>query len=274
MSEDFFIDIEGLEIFVQRAGNPGNIALVFIHGASLSSGIWSKQFADSRLADNFLLYAFDLPGHGQSGKAKSDIDYSLKKLGETVNEVIKYLALKEYVLVTLSIATNIVGEIVENLKGCKGIFMIGASLVGEKFGVDSLILTFPYMHLLSAEEASKEELKAYATYLFNPSEEDLEEFVANYEQTDPAFRNQIGRALLESEYSDEVENLKNSKLPLALVYGKEEAIVKPGYLQNAGLRLWRDKIHLLERAGHLANVDNPEDLNKLLASFAKEVALM
>ncbi|HEY8660547.1 MAG TPA: alpha/beta hydrolase [Hanamia sp.] len=271
MIKSYFINMESCNIFVQQAGNPNKPAIVLVHGASISSEFWYKQFADPLLTDNFSLYAFDLPGHGQSGKADNIDDYSLKGLGKMVNRILDSLAIEEYILVTLSIASNIIGEAVESLQGCKGIFMTSACLLGERFPVSSLIQPFPYMHLLSAENASKEELEDYATYdMFHPSKEDIKIFIANYEQTDPAFRNQIGRALMESDFSDEVENIKNAKLPLALVYGKEEAIVKPDYLQDAGFNLWGNKIHLIKDAGHLVTIDNPADFNKLLLSFAND----
>lgn len=271
MVETSFIEINACKIFLQQAGDPNKPAIVFIHGASISSEFWYKQFADPLLTDNFSLYAFDLPGHGQSDKANDIDNYSLKGLGKMVKKIIDALAVEEYILVTLSIASNIIGETVENLKGCKGVFMAGACILGKKFGVASLIQPFPYMHLLSAENASKEEVEDYATYdMFHPSKEDVAIFTANYEQTDPAFRNQIGRVLMESDFSDEVENIKNSKLPLALVYGKEEAIVKPDYLQDAGFLLWGNKIHLIKNAGHYANIDNPKEFNKLLLSFAND----
>ncbi|MDP4286131.1 MAG: alpha/beta hydrolase [Bacteroidota bacterium] len=246
MIKNYFIDVDSCNIFVQQAGDPNKPAIVLVHGASISSEFWYKQFADPLLTNNFSLYAFDLPGHGQSQKANGIDNYSLKGLGKMVNKIINALALKAFIIVTLSIASNIIGETVENLKGCKGIFMAGACVLGEKFGVASLIQPFPYMHLLSAKNASKEELEDYATYdMFHPSKEDIKIFIANYQQTDPAFRNQIGRALMESDYSDEVENIKNAKLPLALVYGKEEAIIKPYYLQDAGFHLWGNTIHLI-----------------------------
>lgn len=271
MIKSTFIEIESCKIFVRQAGDPAKPAIVFIHGASISSEFWYKQLADPLLTDKFSLYAFDLPGHGQSQKAKNIENYSLKGLGKMVNRILDSLDVIEYILVTLSIASNIIAESVENLKGCKGIFMTGACMLGEKFGVASLIQPFPYIHLLSAENASKEELEDYAGYdMYHPSKEDINIFIANYQQTDPAFRNQIGRVLMESDFSDEVENIKNSKLPLALVYGKEEAIVRPFYLQDAGFKLWGNKIHLVEKAGHLANMDNPVDFNKLLLSFAND----
>lgn len=272
MPENSFIKINSSKIFVQHAGNQKNPAIIFIHGASISSIFWKNQFTDNNLTENFSLYAFDLPGHGKSEKANHhEKNYTLKGLGKIVAEIISALSLKEYIIVTLSLSGNLIGESVAGLKGCKGILMAGTSLLGERFPASSLIIDHPYLHLLTAENGSEEELKGYANYvMYLPSKKRISMFVSEYKKTDPGFRARLRKVLLESDYSDEVENLKKSKIPLSLVYGKEEASVKPLYLKEAGLHLWGNKIHLIENAGHLVNIDNAETFNKLLFSFANE----
>jgi len=168
-------------------------------------------------------------------------------------------------------ATNIVAECVGGFKNCKGIFMAGPSLLGKNFPVTSLLKPYPYTHLLTSAKATKDELNGYARYvMYHPTEKDIQIFSEDYEKTDPNFRLAIGKVLTESDYTDEVESLKESRLPLALMYGKEEAIVQPLYLQNAGFTLWQNKIHLIEKAGHLVNVDSKATFNEYLYLFAKD----
>lgn len=265
-----FLKTDSANIYLQQSGDSKSPAIIFIHNASGSSKIWYHQFDDEQLLRNFSLYAFDLPGHGQSGKLKNTEGYSLKRLGKIVVDIIEQLQVKEYILVTLSIAGNIIGECIGDLKGCKGIFMAGPSLLGKNFPVTALLKPYPYTHLLTAVNATKDELNDYARYvMYHPSEKDMQVFTEDYAKTDPDFRLAMGKVLEESDYSDEVENLKESQLPLALVYGKEEAIVQPLYLQNAGFTLWGNKIHLIEKAGHLVNIDSKATFNEYLYSFAK-----
>lgn len=272
MVNNFFVEIESCRIFVQQIGNKSKPAIIFIHGASISSDFWYPQLDDKNLTENFCLYAFDLPGHGKSQKAtEPENNYSLKGLGKITVEIINTLSLKEYIIVSLSLSGNVIGECVEDLKGCKGIFLTGSSLLGKDFPVSSLIIVHPYLHLLTAESAKDIEVENYATHIMlKPDEKRTNLFVYNWQNADPAFRKRIGKVLAENDYSDEVANLKESKIPLALVYGKEEASVKPLYLQDAGFKLWGNKIHLIENAGHLPNIDNPEEFNRLLFSFANE----
>jgi len=267
-----FLKTNAGNIFLQQSGDNKKPAIIFIHGASISSKTWYHQFADEQLLKNFCLYAFDLPGHGQSGKLKNAEGYSLKGLGKTVIDIIEQLQPKEYILATLSMASNIVGECVGDLKNCKGIFMAGATLLGKNFPVTSLLKPYPYIHLLTDASATNDELEGYAHFvMFHPSEKDIQIFSEDYQNTDADFRLTIGKVLAESDYSDEVENIKKSGLPLALLYGKEEAIVQPLYLQNAGFNLWQSKILLSENAGHLVNIDSKATFSEYLYLFAKGV---
>lgn len=272
MIKKSFVEIDSCKIYVQESGNKKNPAIIFIHGASISSEFWYEQFADKNLTENFCLYAFDLPGHGNSERAMDpEKNYSLKGLGKITVEIIKALSLKEYIIVTLSLSGNIIGECIEELKGCKGVFLTGSTLLGKDFPVSSLIIVHPYLNLLTAESAEDIEVENYATYvMLQPGEKRISMFVDNWQITDPAFRKRLGKVLAENDYS-EVENLKKSKIPIALVYGNEEASVKPLYLQEAGFNLWGNKIHLIDKAGHLANIDNSKEFNRILYSFAKDI---
>lgn len=57
----------GVPLNVVTAGQPGKPAILFIHGIGQSHYSFHRQL-DSGLADEFFLVAFDLRGHGASGK--------------------------------------------------------------------------------------------------------------------------------------------------------------------------------------------------------------
>ncbi|MEQ9110777.1 MAG: alpha/beta hydrolase [Rhodospirillaceae bacterium] len=65
-----FMTVEGyggVPLNVMTAGNPDNPAILFIHGMAQASQAFRLQF-ESGLADEFYLVAFDMRGHGLSGK--------------------------------------------------------------------------------------------------------------------------------------------------------------------------------------------------------------
>lgn len=66
---------DGTPLAVWETGRRGGPALVLVHGLGYAAPVWSKQF-DSSLADDFHLVAFDLRGHGRSGKPEVGYDRS------------------------------------------------------------------------------------------------------------------------------------------------------------------------------------------------------
>ena len=65
----------GVPINVAETGEQGKPGFLFIHGNGQSYLSWTRQI-DSHLADDFHLVAFDLRGHGNSGKPWRIEDYN------------------------------------------------------------------------------------------------------------------------------------------------------------------------------------------------------
>jgi non-heme chloroperoxidase len=66
---------DGVPLSVVTAGNATRPAIVFIHGIGQSHYMFHKQLQSS-LADDFYLIAFDLRGHGASGKPWDTVAYN------------------------------------------------------------------------------------------------------------------------------------------------------------------------------------------------------
>jgi pimeloyl-ACP methyl ester carboxylesterase len=65
-----FVDVDGVRVHYQEAGDPSSPALVLIHGFASSTLVWSKVFL--RLAsEGYRVIALDMLGFGYSGKPKN-----------------------------------------------------------------------------------------------------------------------------------------------------------------------------------------------------------
>src|SRR5687767_1886691 len=65
-----FIDVDGVRVHYQEAGDPTAPALVLIHGFASSTLVWSKVFL--RIAEaGFRVIAIDMLGFGYSGKPRN-----------------------------------------------------------------------------------------------------------------------------------------------------------------------------------------------------------
>ena len=65
-----FVDVDGIRVHYQEAGEPSAPALVLIHGFASSTLVWSKVFLP--LAESgFRVIALDMLGYGYSGKPRN-----------------------------------------------------------------------------------------------------------------------------------------------------------------------------------------------------------
>ena len=262
------IVVNGLEIYTRIKGNAAT-TILFIHGSSLSSHIWDTQFSDPQLFQQYRLIAIDLPGHGQSSwAADAPLQYSFKELAGIITSIVHILELKTYILAGLSIGTNLTGEMTAPLPGCKGFFLTGPSLMAPHISLDKIVLPFEHGAVLATPDPPDAALENYCKGLvFNHDTALLTHLKNGYRLTDPVFRSNLGSILATQAWNNEIAQLNKYGLPVALVYGKKEQIVNSIYLSTEIQHLWRDKIMLVEDAGHLANAEQPIVFNRLLLDF-------
>jgi pimeloyl-ACP methyl ester carboxylesterase len=96
--------VDGVPLSVMTAGRPEQPAIVFIHGIGQSQYSFRKQF-ESDLVDNFYLVAFDLRGHGASGKPWDEGAYSRSAWAGDVAAVIAATHARKPVIVAWSFGT-------------------------------------------------------------------------------------------------------------------------------------------------------------------------
>ncbi len=68
----------GVPLVVQEWGNPDGPPILLIHGFSFSAVSWKNQIGE--IADNARIIAFDLRGHGLSGKPWDATDYTASQI--------------------------------------------------------------------------------------------------------------------------------------------------------------------------------------------------
>lgn len=268
MIEEKLISINNINISVKTTGNSKN-AILFIHGSSQTADTWLPQLENKTLSEKYHLIAFDLPGHGKSGWFKSNPEkYRPAYLASLIKAIMEELHAEKYILVGLSYGTTIIGEIKMPLPNCKGIVLLSPCIVNDVIQASDFLTPGLNGHVISAENPSDEELKAFAFEHVHNKKAALR-FIDTYGKTDPVFREQLAQALLENELTDELLNIKKQNVPICVIFGKDETLIKNNYLDNYK-PLWKEKVFLIEHAGHLVNEENPESFNDLLLCFADE----
>ncbi|TEB19335.1 alpha/beta-hydrolase [Coprinellus micaceus] len=109
--EKFVTSSDGVEIFAQAVGDSRLPTLIFIHGLALSALVWVKILRDANLLKSFQLVAYDLRGHGRSGKPDTLSGYSSELYAQDFAAVLKTFGIKSPILVGWSLGATIAADV-------------------------------------------------------------------------------------------------------------------------------------------------------------------
>jgi pimeloyl-ACP methyl ester carboxylesterase len=213
-------------ITVHSNKNLEKTPLVFIHGNSMSSKIWERQL-ESPLLNKYYLIAFDIPGHGESGNLSS---YDLSVLAESISAVINSKGLKNYILVGNSLGGDLILQEIEKLQNCKGIVLVDTPPVSKPPKMELSFLPNPIVGMFFAKDYDKANLDVLSQALFSDINNIPDFIKSDFERTDGMMRQSLAEAVGQGNYSDEVETLRNTKIPVAIFAGENEKMVNNNYL--------------------------------------------
>lgn len=271
MTETNFIEVDGIQLYYSEKNQAASKSIFFIHGNSVSSRTWRKQWNDP-LFNSYRLLAFDLPAHGKSGKAVDpESTYTLPGLGQLAAKVIALLAQdKPYVLVGVSLATNIIAEMLPFGAKPVGVVLTGPCIVGDGAPIEKLVKPGTHVSVVFADESPEEEVKSYALETSHSTQEDFELFLDDFHKVKKPFRSSLGQSITEQRYSDEIALLKQYGRPLLIVFGKNEEIINTAYLNEIELPLWNNVIAQIDGASHFVNIDCASVYNKLISDYIND----
>ncbi|MDB5111961.1 MAG: alpha/beta hydrolase fold protein [Mucilaginibacter sp.] len=256
-------------IYSKTKGN-SNKYILFFHGNSQSHETWDAVI-NEELLDDFTLLTVDLPGHGKSFHSiRPEIDYTLKGMSVQIKELILSYQEFEYIIVANSIATNFIAEIAPGLLNCKGLFLTGACIIGGSFTTADVFQLNPNLAAAFAAYPADEELNLLLDDMAYQISDELKQKCKNtFLNTDPLFRTTLNESITAEDWSDEIENLENMDIPIAIVYGKNEKINHFHYLNRSNIKKWENETLLIPDAGHCIQLDQPKLLAAMINDFAQ-----
>lgn len=245
--------------------------ILLVHGNSSSSRIWQQQL-EGPLGAKYRLIAIDLPGHGASSPAPDpEQGYSGPGYSAVIAGIVRELGLKGAVVVGWSLGGHAVLNAAGAMPTAAGLMIFGTPPIGQ--GAEA----FSGFKGLSATgftpAPSDAEIEAWLKSAFAPGYAPIPSFVAaDFRNTDGNARGYLGASAQAGRFADEVEIVRNLRIPLAIVHGREEQIVDLGYLQRlTAPTLWRGQVQVIEGAGHAAQWEKADAFSKLLDDFASSL---
>lgn len=242
--------------------------VVFIHGAGGSSAVWYKQLKDFKKEFNLLL--IDLRGHGKSidlSKAIWNEEYTFQAVTKDILEVLNHLNTPPAHLMGVSLGTIIARQLAElEPHRVKSLIMAGAV---TRLTLQSRVLVFfgntfkkiiPYMWLYRLFAFIIMPLKQHAESrnLFVTEAKKLcqKEFIRWFKLTKDI--NPLLRYFKE----------KDLGIPTLYVMGDQDVMfLEP--VKNLVQQHKNSVLKILEKCGHVVNVEQPELFNQLSTHFIK-----
>lgn len=262
------VSIDGSPLAVIDTEATG-VPIVFCHGLSCSSRCFDRQL-ESDLGDDFRLIAFDLPGHGDSGRAATPAtDYTLAGWADTLTKFVDALSATGGIFVGWSLGGHILLEASGRLTA-RGLVIVGTPPIRLPLPPNAFRPAFAMAPAFSAE-STDEDRESFLRTFFRPGTAVPTQFRRDFDRTDPAARAAVGASLKPGGCLDEIEIVAHLHRPLAILHGQDDALVNREYFETLTMpTLWRGAVQDIADSGHAPHWENPRAFNALLRAAATD----
>ncbi|MGH7715560.1 MAG: alpha/beta fold hydrolase [Vulcanimicrobiaceae bacterium] len=263
----------GVDLHVQETGNPAGKPILFIHGYCQSGFAWRQQFSGD-LARDFRLIAFDLRGHGESGKPAEASAYTESQpWADDVAAVIDGLNLHGVVLTGWSYAGYVIADYLRayGVARVSSIAFVSAVTVkggekargfsGQNFGALFPALFSPDLEVLRPAMARFVDM-CFADPAQLP-ENDRVKLLAIGEQCPSVVREAMMRRRLDND-----DVLSELQVPVLCVHGTDDAIVTVASSEHNAAIVPGARLSLYERIGHTPFVEDAPRFDRELRELA------
>ncbi|WP_238911472.1 alpha/beta fold hydrolase [Achromobacter xylosoxidans] len=262
---------DGVTLAIQESGDPAGPAIVFVHGLLGSRLSWEAQLS-SPLLQRYRLIAYDLRGHGQSGKPTAPQAYTDgRRWADDLAAVIAASGARQPVLVGWSLGA----AVTTNYLAAYGDGDVaGAVYVGGVIELDaSQIAPHPEVYRGMASTDLKTHLDAERAFLAlcfetQPDTATFERLLANAALASPGMQAAVPRMTIAAR-----QGLGSMRKPLWLIYGARDALVRAEpSLERARQLNPRVRGSVYAASGHAPFVEEAERFNRDLAAFVDAAA--
>ncbi|MGZ3839964.1 MAG: alpha/beta fold hydrolase [Flavisolibacter sp.] len=238
-------------------GNP----VIFLHGAGAGAVTWYPSIG--AVSENFHVLAPDIVGYGESGKPNAP--YNRPYFSKWLKDFLIEMKISKAHIVGLSQGGAIALQFtIDNPE------MVGKLVLVDSAGLGAKVSFWPMVGMVWMNSFPSSMANRFnAPYILHkPENRDPNHSlysVAVIKSTGGKNAFKQGRGSAVSKIREELlQQIKNETL---IIWGKRDQMFRVEYGERAAKIIPNAKFHLIEDAGHLPLMDQPEIFNKLLTDF-------
>jgi len=245
-------------------GSINDPTIILIHGFPLNKSMWNKQIKE--LKENYRVIAYDIRGHGNSDAGDDDFSIDL-----FVNDMLSFMdALKidKAILCGFSMGGYIALNAIENYPERFVALLLCDTNCTEDMpeAKEKRMKAIESIREKGLEQYAGESLKK----LFGPIS------LSNQIGEINTVREMIMKTSTQSIYKtlhalaerkETCSKLHEIKVPVLIMVGKDDEITPPEVALLMKKKIKGSKLHIIEQAGHLSNIENSDEFNEHLIEF-------
>ncbi|MFZ4726346.1 MAG: alpha/beta fold hydrolase [Paludibacter sp.] len=255
------VTIETIKTIYLLCGNGEPV--IFLHGAGAGAVTWYPSI--HTISKNFQVLALDIVGYGESDKP--DAPYNRAYFSKWLKDFLKELKISKAHIVGLSQGGAIALQFaIDNPEMVDKLVLVDAAGLGAKVSFWPLIGMI-WMNCFPSSMANR----FNSTYLLHkPTNRDPSHIgysidVLKSKGGKKAFKQ--GRGTAVSKIPEEL--LKQIENETLIIWGKDDKLFSVEYGEAAAKIIPNAKLRVIQDAGHLPLMDQPEIFNKILGDFLK-----
>ena len=258
------MQVNGTKLKVLDHGDSEAKPVVLIHGFPLSHEMWSPQI--EFLEQSSRVVAYDIRGLGESDVG--DGQYTMELFVDDLLGLLDSLKIEKAVLCGLSMGGYIALRAVEKSEGrVEGLILCDTKAEADsneaKLKRAATIRSVKDQGVEAFGESQIHALLVPQTLTKNPA---VVETVRRMIQRNSPL-GICGALLAMAGRTDTSTVLPNLKIPTLILVGENDTLTPPEVSKSMHGKISHSTMHIIQRAGHLSNLENTEDFNRHLSNF-------
>lgn len=262
------ISANGITVCFDDFGR-GQIPLIFIHGFPFDKSAWLPQL--TALKSTHRVIAYDIRGFGatSAGKQKE----SIRLFADDLIKFLDQMGIPKAVVCGLSMGGYIVLNAVERYPDrFEALILSDTQAIADAPKVKE-------KRLETIEQIKKEGTTAFTEGFVQKvfcaeSLENKKELVENVKKIMLSTPQQtiISTLTALAERPNMSDSLRKIEIPTLIICGKEDTVTPPTESEFLHIHIKNSVLQLIEKAGHLANLEQPDVFNKSITQFMSDIA--